>query len=112
MFRVVPGSVVYYPSCANSAAKAVELSANRVGIDFLRFTLPIISRGGRNRKLLSFPPLQEFRLNFKPTSVQEGGLETGLHVVDIQPVASGSRQQNSKLGEVKYLAFEVSNIPG
>jgi len=40
MFRVVPGSVVYYPSCANSAAKAVELSANRVGIDFLRLNRP------------------------------------------------------------------------
>jgi transketolase len=40
MFRSIPNSVVYYPSCANAAAKAVQLSANRKGIDFLRLNRP------------------------------------------------------------------------
>ena len=40
MFRSLPGSVVFYPSCANQCAKAMELSANRKGIDFLRTNRP------------------------------------------------------------------------
>jgi transketolase len=40
MFRALPGSVVFYPSDGNSALKAMELSANRVGIDFVRTNRP------------------------------------------------------------------------
>ncbi len=40
MFRALPGSVVFYPSDGNSALKAMELSANRFGIDFVRTNRP------------------------------------------------------------------------
>lgn len=40
LFRSIPGSVVFYPSCANSALRAMELSANRHGIDFVRTNRP------------------------------------------------------------------------
>jgi len=40
MFRAIPNSVVFYPSCANAAAKALELSSNRWGIDFIRTSRP------------------------------------------------------------------------
>ena len=40
MFRSIPGSVIFYPSCANACAKAMELSANRRGIDLIRTNRP------------------------------------------------------------------------
>jgi len=40
MFRAIPGSVIFYPSCGNACAKAMELSANRKGIDLIRTNRP------------------------------------------------------------------------
>ena len=40
MFRSIPGSVIFYPSCGNSALKAMQLSANRVGVDYIRTNRP------------------------------------------------------------------------
>ncbi len=40
MFRAIPGSVVFYPSDAVSGQWAVMLSANRVGVDYIRTSRP------------------------------------------------------------------------
>jgi len=40
MFRSLPGSVVFYPSCGNQALQAMVLSANRKGVDFIRTNRP------------------------------------------------------------------------
>ena len=40
MFRTIPGSVVFYPSDAVSAERAIELAANYQGVTFTRTSRP------------------------------------------------------------------------